>query len=114
VKWIPILMLTVLIVPQAATAQHAERYRGPIIDMHLHAHTVASYGPEPIPICTADEPVVYLGLDPSRPMTLDRVAAPCTRPVWSSATDEDLLREPHRPCQRRPRRREGRVPGAHP
>jgi uncharacterized protein len=88
-----LVSLALSTLPSAASAQHTERYQGPIIDMHLHAHTVASYGPEPIPICTADEPVVYRGLDPSRPMTLDRAASPCARPIYSSATDEDLLRE---------------------
>ncbi|MCC5942682.1 MAG: amidohydrolase [Balneolaceae bacterium] len=82
-----------LLFPTAGHTQAGERYDGPIIDMHLHAHTVASYGPEPIPMCTAEEPVIYLGLDPQIPMTLDRVTAPCANPVWSSATDEELLRE---------------------
>ncbi|TVP56343.1 MAG: amidohydrolase [Gemmatimonadales bacterium] len=87
------LTLVFMIVPDVAFAQGSERYEGPIIDMHLHAHTVASYALEPIPMCTAAEPVVFLGLDPSIPMTLDRVSAPCANPIWSPATDEELLRE---------------------
>lgn len=92
-SWFLCLVLAILLLPCTVSAQNTERYRGPIIDMHLHAHTVASYGPEPVPICTADEPVVYPGLDPSRPMTLDRALSPCAQPIYSSATDEDLLRE---------------------
>jgi len=84
--------LALLIVPNAVSAQGTERYEGPIIDMHLHAHTVASCGPEPVANCTADEPVVYPGLDPRHPMTLDRTLSPCDSPIWSAATDEELLR----------------------
>ena len=89
-------LLFLVMLPQAGNAENAqgaERYEGPIIDMHLHAHAVASYGPEPVANCTAEEPVVYPGLDPRQPMTLDRALPPCARPIYSAATDEDLLRE---------------------
>jgi uncharacterized protein len=86
-------LLSALFLITVFVHQTIAQERLPIIDMHLHAHTVASYGPEPVANCTANEPVVYPGLDPSRPMTLDRALPPCDSPIWSSATDEDLLRE---------------------
>jgi uncharacterized protein len=72
----------------AASAQAQEGL--PIIDMHLHAHTVASYGPTPPQVCTGDQPLLYLGLDPARPMSIDRVVS-CPAPISAADTDEILL-----------------------
>jgi predicted TIM-barrel fold metal-dependent hydrolase/pimeloyl-ACP methyl ester carboxylesterase len=73
--------------PAAAEGQR------PIIDMHLHAHTVASYASEPIWICTGDQPVVFPGLNPRQPMSIDRALARCATPIQSAATDDALLKE---------------------
>jgi hypothetical protein len=51
------------------TASAEAQERLPIIDMHLHAHAVASYGHPPPQVCTGDQPLLYLGLDPARPMS---------------------------------------------
>jgi uncharacterized protein len=70
-------------------AAHAQE-RLPIIDMHLHAHSVASYGPTAPQVCTGDQPLLYLGLDPAQPMNIERVVR-CPAPITAAATDAELL-----------------------
>lgn len=35
----------------------------PIIDMHLHAHTLSMYGAPPPAVCTNDQEILFPGLD---------------------------------------------------
>jgi uncharacterized protein len=78
----------VLLVPRLVHAQE----RPPIIDMHLHAHTLARYGSPPPAVCTNDQDIVFPGLDPRQPFTADRVKS-CPSPLRAPATDEALLKE---------------------
>jgi len=65
--------------------------RQPIIDMHLHAHTLRMYGTPPPAVCTNDQEIVFPGLDPREPMTFARVKS-CRAPLSAPKTDEELLR----------------------
>lgn len=65
--------------------------RLPIIDMHLHAHSLTDYGGGS-PNCTNDQKIVFPGWDPRTPITLDKLIK-CESPIQSSATDEALLEE---------------------
>jgi len=84
---IAVVIALLFLVTVSAQAQNGL----PIIDMHLHAHTVASYGPSP-QVCTGDQPLLYPGLDPAQPMSIDR-AVSCPAPITAAATDAELLRE---------------------
>lgn len=63
----------------------------PIIDMHLHAHTLSMYGTPPPSVCTNDQDILFPGLDPREPVTPQRVKS-CPRPLAAPASDEDLLK----------------------
>jgi Amidohydrolase len=64
--------------------------REPIIDMHLHAHTLSMYGTPPPAVCTNDQELFYPGLDPREPVTFARVFS-CRAPLRAPETDEKLL-----------------------
>ena len=60
----------------------------PILDMHRHARTAAFYGEPPIPICAPVERMPRW--DQRKPMWQDGSPAPCSNPLMSPMTDEDL------------------------
>jgi predicted TIM-barrel fold metal-dependent hydrolase len=62
----------------------------PIIDMHLHAHTLSMYGAPTPAVCTNDQDILFPGLDPRHAMTPDRVKS-CPRPLEPPSSDSDLL-----------------------
>jgi uncharacterized protein len=68
-------------------AQHVP----PIIDMHLHAHTLSMYGTPPPAVCTNDQDIAFPGLDPREPMTFARVHS-CGVPLQAPKTDKELRR----------------------
>ena len=63
----------------------------PIIDMHLHAHSLGSYGGG-MPVCTGDQPLAFPGVDPARPITLAGLMK-CASPMKPAATDEAVMQE---------------------
>lgn len=67
-------------------------YRGPILDVHVHAFSVAAQGPPPVGVCVGE--ASNLAYDSRRPWAaalLDLVKHPrCERPFWSPTTDEEL------------------------
>jgi predicted TIM-barrel fold metal-dependent hydrolase len=63
----------------------------PIIDMHLHAHSLADYGGG-MPVCTNDQTIEFPGVDPRQPMTIDRLMS-CKSPLPAAATDEAVMTE---------------------
>jgi predicted TIM-barrel fold metal-dependent hydrolase len=65
--------------------------RPPIIDMHLHAHSLSQYGGG-MPNCANDQEIVFPGIDPREPITLGRVKT-CASPMAPAATDELLMQE---------------------
>jgi predicted TIM-barrel fold metal-dependent hydrolase len=64
--------------------------RPPIIDMHLHAHSLSQYGGG-MPNCANDQEIVYPGADPREPMSLARLKT-CASPMPAAATDELLMK----------------------
>jgi hypothetical protein len=83
------LTLTVLLftAPLLVSAQK----RLPIIDMHLHAHTLEEYAGGG-PVCTNDQKIMFPGVDPLQPITLDRTIS-CPAPLPAAATDEAVMKE---------------------
>jgi uncharacterized protein len=67
----------------------APRERLPILDMHLHAHTLGMYGAPPPAVCTNDQDIVLPGRDPREPLTQERVKL-CRAPLRAPRTDEEL------------------------
>lgn len=63
----------------------------PIIDMHLHAHTLSMYGTPPPGVCTNDQDILFPGLDPRQPVTPARVKT-CPRPLSAPGSDEEVLK----------------------
>ena len=81
------LTLLLFIAPLLVSAQK----RLPIIDMHLHAHKLDEYGGGGA-VCTNDQKMVFPGVDPRQPITLDR-AVSCPSPMKAAASDEAVMRE---------------------
>jgi uncharacterized protein len=66
----------------------------PIIDMHLHAVPAASQGPPPLAFCL---PVTSLPAGEPGRAWMDvfmewQKSPPCADPLWSAATDDELMR----------------------
>ncbi len=82
-------LLLLAVETSAASAQERPQ---PIIDVHVHAFPADDQGPPPLAMCT---PVV-VGGDPSEPWPERIMRAfkqpPCTDPIWSPETDEQLMR----------------------
>lgn len=63
----------------------------PILDMHLHAHTLSMYGTPTPAVCTNDQDIVFPGLDPREPLTAERVKS-CSQPLAAPSSDDELLK----------------------
>lgn len=63
----------------------------PILDMHMHARTAAFYGAPPVPICAPVERMPRW--DQRKPMWQDGSPAPCSTPLMSPLTDDELLNQ---------------------
>ena len=92
--------LLLALLASSAVAQE----RLPIIDMHLHAAPADSQGPPPLGMCTpfpefqAWDP----GSGPYGPAFLAQFKDPaCDDPVWSPATDEEVMRQTIEVMERR-------------
>jgi uncharacterized protein len=67
--------------------------REPIIDMHLHAHTLSMYGTPPPTICTNDQEISFPAVNPreSRPLKYEQLKS-CRTRQSAPSTDEELRR----------------------
>jgi predicted TIM-barrel fold metal-dependent hydrolase len=63
----------------------------PIIDMHLHAHSLEDYGGG-AKVCFNDESIEFPGVDPQESVTIEAVMR-CAHPVAQAASDEAVMRE---------------------
>jgi len=91
-KWVIAPGLALLLACSGvAGAEQRPGRRGPIIDMHLHAHTLDMYGTPPPSVCTNDQDITFSGVDPRDGITFGRVRE-CRSPLRAPATDDDLLR----------------------
>jgi predicted TIM-barrel fold metal-dependent hydrolase len=82
---ISVSMLAPLLWVASGTAQN----QLPIIDMHLHATGVSSFG-GPMTVCTNEQNVHFPGLDPHDPITVER-AQVCDTRLPSASTDAELI-----------------------
>jgi uncharacterized protein len=67
------------------------RERAPIIDMHLHAHTLADYGGGPN-VCMNDHAMEFHAPEPGQPITVEAVMV-CANRVKPAASDDAVMRE---------------------
>jgi predicted TIM-barrel fold metal-dependent hydrolase len=75
----------------------------PVIDVHLHALPADAQGPPPLAMCTPVTPGLYWDQRapwPERFMATFK-EPPCSDPVWSPETDEELMRRTLAVMQRR-------------
>lgn len=81
------IALLVLAAAHLAGAAHAQ---DPIIDMHMHAWTLAEFGGDPPPGCMGARGVDMHGVDPGKPFDF-MAQATCAVMVPAPKTDEALL-----------------------
>jgi len=81
--------LAAFLVAQACSLAAAPR--APIIDMHLHAHTLDEYGGGAA-VCLNTAPMDFPGIDPRQPITIEAVMK-CAQPVRNSESDAAVMRE---------------------
>ena len=74
----------------AATAAQAPTVPPPIIDMHMHAMSVAEFGNEPPKGCIAAEGVEMHGVDPGKKFDF-MAQATCKRTVAAPSSDAALI-----------------------
>jgi len=65
--------------------------RPPIIDMHLHAHSLSQYGGG-MANCANDQEILYPGVDLRQPMTFGRLKT-CASTLPPAASDDSLMKE---------------------
>ncbi|MEK6321478.1 MAG: amidohydrolase family protein [Acidobacteriota bacterium] len=86
-----VLLLVPVLLLIGCRAQTKQRL--PIIDMHLHALAADEQGPPPVGICAPYEE--FPVWDPAQPYEETFMAVlkqpPCTDPIWSPMTDEELM-----------------------
>jgi uncharacterized protein len=73
----------------------------PILDMHLHAHSLSMFGAPPLGLCIplhAHLPPLDPGRETFRPMSWD---PPCPDPIWSPMTDQAIMDETIEVLERR-------------
>jgi uncharacterized protein len=81
------ITLTLLLVQQPAMQAPL-----PIIDMHLHAHSLEDYGGG-MPVCTNEQGVVFPGMDPRTPITLERTLKAGSGPITPPSSDQAVTEE---------------------
>jgi predicted TIM-barrel fold metal-dependent hydrolase len=73
----------------------AAQQREPIIDVHMHALPADAQGPPPLGMCTPFPE--YTAWDPATPYGASFLAKfkkpACADPVWSPATDDEVMRQ---------------------
>lgn len=84
----PGLALLLFALPSEA---HSQQQPLPIIDMHLHAHSLTDYDGG-MPVCTNDQKIVLRGWDPKEPIAREKLEH-CPSPMPAAATDEALMGE---------------------
>jgi predicted TIM-barrel fold metal-dependent hydrolase len=84
-----ILLLIAIVSLRCISAEGPGRL--PIIDMHLHAHTLEDYGGGGS-VCTNDQTIEFPGVDPRTPVTIER-ALDCAKPMRAAASDSAVMTE---------------------
>ena len=72
--------LVLLLLSECLAWSQSSQQRQPIIDLHLHAHTLSMYG-TPLPaVCTNDQEIVFPAWDPRQPLNRTRGLKACPAP----------------------------------
>lgn len=86
-----LLAATPIVVPQ------------PVLDMHLHAEPIGTYGPPPVGICAPY--VTWPMYDPREPEGAYAMRfvkePPCPKPLWSPTTDQAFMKDTLAALERR-------------
>src|SRR5688572_15134654 len=94
---IMIRMIAALVVTAWLVAPAAVRVQGrePIIDVHLHASAADAQGPPPLGMCTPIEPMPSWSQQAPFPDEFIQLFKQprCADPIWSPATDADLMNQ---------------------
>lgn len=84
-----VAVVATLVIPTAA------QQREPIIDVHMHALAADAQGPPPLAMCTPFPE--YPAWDPATPygdLFIAKFKKPaCADPIWSPATDDELMNQ---------------------
>ena len=74
---------------QLASAPSSE----PIIDMHMHAWSLAEFGSEPPEACAGRDGIDMHGIDPGKPFDF-KAQVSCNHMLKAPASDAELLSRP--------------------
>jgi predicted TIM-barrel fold metal-dependent hydrolase len=74
----------------ASAVLHAQSAGKPVIDMHMHAWSLAEFGGQSVPGCLGAHGVDMHGIDPAKPFDFAAQAS-CKEMISSPATDADVL-----------------------
>lgn len=85
-------LILAAVVASSCAGPEAERAKLPIIDMHMHAWSLAEFGVTPPPGCIGARGVDMHGVDPAKPFDFNAQWT-CKVMVDSPATDQALLDE---------------------
>jgi predicted TIM-barrel fold metal-dependent hydrolase len=84
-RWL--LGLATFVAASSANAQSAGK---PVIDMHMHAWSLAEFGGQSVPGCLGAHGVDMHGIDPAKPFDFTAQAT-CKEMIQSPATDAEVL-----------------------
>lgn len=94
------MCMSLLALLLAATPVVAQQ---PVLDMHLHAEPIGTYGPPPVGICAPY--VTWPMYDPREPEGAYAMRfvkePPCEKPLWSPTTDQALMKDTLAALERR-------------
>ncbi len=94
-KTLALILSLILLCGSDTSGQRKKRNlqkRLPVIDMHLHAEPLSEFGGGQLSVCPGDQDFVFPGLDPRRPISIEKMVN-CKKPIVSSSTDEKLMAE---------------------
>lgn len=86
-------VIACILVAVAAAPVSAQENRPPVLDMHLHAQRATDQGPPPLAFClpVTAWPAVRRGSEWPRAFLAAQKEPPCDDPVWSPASDQELM-----------------------
>ena len=85
-----VMQLSSLIIGAAIHVAAAASSREPVIDMHMHAWSLAEFGTEPPEACVGRDGIDMHGIDPGKPFDF-KAQASCRHMLKAPETDAALL-----------------------
>jgi uncharacterized protein len=87
-----LIAIAIALVAGAAARPGAQSSPPPIIDMHMHAERADTQGPPPMGMCPGNVfPVPVVGRPWPDTFMAHFKKPPCAQPIWSPATDAELM-----------------------